>query len=281
MRSFLCAAIVLLMASTAVAQFGNNPPADPPAEGEPPQAGEPAEPADPADPAADAGGGGNAASSQIFTTLDADGDGVISKLELRKAVTALKKLDADGDGNITMAECGAMAAAGGAAAAGGEQNQWLERIMASDKNGDGRLTADEVPDTIKPMLQGADQNNDGAIDRRELMGAMDRGRNAGPGNGRFTPDGAAALGGGRGNENMGRFMQYDANGDGRLSVNELPRQAVAMLQGGDQNGDGAIDARELQIISEKMNDRMRAYNAGDPNAKGGDRFNKRPRNNEK
>jgi hypothetical protein len=71
------------------------------------------------------------------------------------------------------------------------------------------------------------------------------------------------------NEAMGRFFQYDRNGDGRLTADEVPPQAMGMLQGGDRNGDGAIDAGEMQAIVAQMGERAKAFGAGvDPNAAG-------------
>jgi hypothetical protein len=61
---------------------------------------------------------------------------------------------------------------------------------------------------------------------------------------------------------MARFMQYDANRDGVLSENEVPQQGRAMLQGADLNGDGVLDARELQAFSRRMGERMRAISGG-------------------
>lgn len=75
-------------------------------------------------------------------------------------------------------------------------------------------------------------------------------------NNQNVPAGAAAEN--RGNADIiGRFMQYDTNHDGVLSPNEVPPQARAMLRGADLNGDGVIDAAELQAFARKMGDRMR------------------------
>jgi hypothetical protein len=42
-----------------------------------------------------------------------------------------------------------------------------------------------------------------------------------------------------------------------------------MLKGGDLNGDGAIDAGELQALAARMGDRMKAWGTGaDPTANG-------------
>ena len=165
--------------------------------------------------------------------------------------------------------------------------QWLDRIMAKDKNADGRLTAEELTENEKQMLQGGDQNGDGAIDRQELM-AMETNRNlrGGPGNNNALGGAGGTGPAGRrgGNEAMGRFFQYDINRDGRLTADEVPPQAMAALGGGDRNGDGAIDAGEMQALAARLGDRMKAIGAGvDPNAAGtpggeNERNRKRPKN---
>ena len=59
-------------------------------------------------PGEDRGGregfGGFRRPNPMFEAIDANGDGTINNVELRKAIAALRKLDADGDGNITLAE---------------------------------------------------------------------------------------------------------------------------------------------------------------------------------
>lgn len=210
----------------------------------------------------------------MFTAIDADGDGVITKVELRKAIAALKKLDADGDGNITLAEVSPPSPFSDPA-------QFVDRVIAdNDKNGDGKLSKDEVPERLQRMLENADQNGDGEITREEVTAAMQsmrerfRGGPGGPGglgDGRFSrgPEGGPRGPGDRGadsNQIIGQWMQFDRNGDGRLSANEVPPQMGAMLRGGDQNGDGMIDPAELQAIVARMGGAARAVGAGgDPN----------------
>jgi len=254
MRAILSIAVMLVLGASSWAQIENKR-----LPGE--QAAEPPK----TDDKAAAGGSANA----LFAALDVDGDGIISKAELKKAALSLKKLDADKDGQLTSAECGGGdAAAGGGGAVNNEQAQWIDRIMAKDKNKDGKLTPDELTENERQMMQGADQNNDGAIDRQELAAMGNKGNAVGPGGN--VAGGGNRAGMGRGNEAMGRFFQYDRNGDGRLTADEVPPQAMGMLRGGDLNGDHAIDAAEMQAIIARLGDRAKAFGAGvDPNAKTG------------
>jgi Ca2+-binding EF-hand superfamily protein len=194
---------------------------------------------------------------------------VITKNELRKAIVQLKKLDTDGDGNITLAEVSprGLMGPGGPPGPAWDPTQFVDRFMENDKNGDGTLSADEVTDTVRPMIEGADQNGDGSFSRDELTAHMQNARNRGPGRG-FPggPGGFRGPGGPGGfadrpfdaNQMTGQLMRNDRNGDGRLTADELPPQAVRMFQGGDQNGDGAIDAAEMQAVMRRMGRGARA-----------------------
>ncbi len=214
----------------------------------------------------------------MFAAMDSDSDGVISKVELRKAIKALKTLDTDSDGSITLAEASVGGVPAGPGIPLGEDPQ-VAQIMANDKNGDGKLTPNEVPREMLPMLQGVDQNNDKAIDRAELSGAIANLRNQ-FGGGPWQNNAFGPAGGARNDQQVtGQFLQYDRNGDGKLTKDELPQQASRMLQDADENGDGAIDAGELQAAMAKMGDRSRALRAGlapeDARGRGADRNRKR------
>jgi len=191
----------------------------------------------------------------MFQAIDTDGDGVITIREMRKAVVALKQLDTDGDGNLTLEE---VSPRGGP---GGDPNAFVDRIFQNDRNGDGMLAPDEVSDRLAPMLQGADTNGDGVLDRAEVTTAM---QNSG---GRFGRRGFDA------GQMTQQLMQGDRNGDGLLTPDEVSPQARGMLQGADLNGDGAIDAQELQAVSQRMSERRgRGYGGrgpqGNPNNPG-------------
>jgi len=180
----ICSALV----ATASAQSPNSPGFE---RGAPPGVAPPAD-----DPGAR--GPGGAPLNPMFAAIDADGDGVITSRELRKAVAALKKMDTDRDGNITLAEVNAQVLpaganvpglvrggqsggrnnfggpAGFAGRDGFERQQIGQQLLANDRNGDGRLTPDEVPPQLRNSLRGADTNNDGTLDAQELQAITQR-----------------------------------------------------------------------------------------------------------
>lgn len=210
-------------------------------------------------------------SNPMFEALDADGDEVITVAELKKAAAALKKLDADGDGKITLAEAAPQGGPGGPGGMFGNPEEMVSRMFEeNDKDGDGKLSKDEIPERMGPMLQSADQDGDGAISKEELSSSMEQMRNRfRGGGGNFGP------GGGFNPQQMVQQMaQYDRNRDGKLTADEVPEQMRGMLQGGDANGDGGIDTAELQQIAERMSQRT---GRGGPDAGPGDRGDRRGR----
>lgn len=198
----------------------------------------------------------------LFEALDADGDQVITTQELRKAAASLKKLDSNGDGKITQDE---VRPQGGMF--GGDPSQFADRMFErTDQNGDGRVTSDEVePGPGAQIWQNADQDGDGAVTKEELNRAMEQFRNrfgggpggpGGPGGSGFGGNGG--FGGRGGGEQMGRLMQNDKNGDGKLSPQEVPQNLMPLLRGADQDQDGLLDARELAMAARRAGGRMNA-----------------------
>jgi Ca2+-binding EF-hand superfamily protein len=199
----------------------------------------------------------------MFSVIDADGDGVISARELRRAAVQLKKLDTDKDGSITLAEAGSGLPMGGPMAFAGPA-QFIDQIMQNDKDQNG-LTANEVPDHLKQMLQPADINRDSVITREELTVAMQNMRGPFPGGpGGWGPGQGGPLNGrmrDRDADLTNEFLQHDRNQNG-LSPDELqtlPPRARAMLRDSDDaNGDGLIDPTELQAAIRRADRRDRA-----------------------
>ena len=142
-------------------------------------------------------------------------------------------------------------------------------MQRSDRNGDGRLTLDEVDERTALMLATADTNGDKAIDRAELEAAM-RQRMGG---GQFGGGGGPFGGGGFDPRQMTeRMMANDRNGDGKISADEVPPQMQGMLRGADQNNDGAIDASEIEQATRRMGERFGGGRPGrgDRGARGGE-----------
>lgn len=54
----------------------------------------------------------------------------------------------------------------------GDPKAMLDRLMTQDKDGDGLLAADELPERMAAMLDGADSNEDGKLSREEIQKAM-------------------------------------------------------------------------------------------------------------
>jgi collagen type III alpha len=162
------------------------------------------------------GGPGGRFMSPIMQALDANADGVIDEAEIDGAVIALKKLDKNGDRRLTQDELRPAGFGGGPGGPGfggprpeGERGfggprpeggpggpgrpggpDMVARLMENDKNGDGKLSKEELPERMQQNMERLDTNGDGFVDRGELeaMSARFRGP-GGPGGGPGGPDG--------------------------------------------------------------------------------------------
>lgn len=152
-------------------------------------------------------GGGQRPVNPVVAALDLDGDGTISKEELAKAVESLTKLDKNKDGVLSGDEIrpafggpGGGFGGGGFGGAGGpgggfNADQYVTRILESDKNGDGKVSKEEAPDRLKDRFDTLDTNKDGFLDKDEIKNSAGRGGGRG-GFGGFG--GAGGRGGGAG-----------------------------------------------------------------------------------
>jgi len=173
------------------------------------------------------GGGGNFRPpiSPLQQALDANSDGIIDDAEMKNAVAALKKLDKDNDGRISPEEMrpegmgrggfgggGGFGGPGGPGFGGGLGGQFggpggpggqgggfgggdfVARLMENDKNKDGKLTRDELPEPMQRMFERGDANGDGAMDKAEIEAMAQRMRQFQDG-GRGGPGGPGGQGG--------------------------------------------------------------------------------------
>jgi len=137
---------------------------------------------------------------EMFVKLDADGDGALSADEARQMGRIMneltwekvdrqamfKAIDADGDGVVTQDEFMAASLAeivskaqqqarkslyGGAARSGREKGKRGDPISRLDKDGDGKLSKDELPEKMQGKFDRLDKDGDGFVTADEMKGA--------------------------------------------------------------------------------------------------------------
>lgn len=167
-------------------------------------------------------------------------------------------------------------AAGAADQTGADSELADALLVAMDTDHDGVVTKIEYREALKALAK-VHKDKQGAMAVPDKSTTDPNAAAAGADTGAGQGQGVAGANQRNNNEAMGRFMQMDANHDGVLSPNEVPRQSWAMLREADVNRDGVIDAQELQAFSRKMGDRMKAFSAGaNSNGAGGVQNNGRP-----
>ncbi len=108
----------------------------------------------------------------LMQALDTDKNGELSAAEIAAAPTALKTLDKNGDGKLSGDEVRPPQPEG--QRGGPRPNDTAEavaRLMANDKNGDGKLSPDEMPERMKGIVARADADKDGFATKEEITQA--------------------------------------------------------------------------------------------------------------
>ncbi|MEZ5402964.1 MAG: hypothetical protein R2729_25020 [Bryobacteraceae bacterium] len=236
--------------------------------------------------------------------LDADRDGTISAAEMKNASSALRSLDKNRDGSLTEDEVrpqfgpGGRGGPGGPGGQGADSAAMVQRLLAFDRNGDGALAKDEIPERMQGMIARGDLDKDGSLSAAELktmaesrgpQGA-ERGRREGGREGR--PEGRGPEGGfmrmdlvmsaldadhngtidaAELDDAAGALASLDRNRDGRLAGDEIrpafgrggPRRDPAemaghMMEEWDANGDGKVTAAEMP---ERMRENFGRFDA--------------------
>jgi Ca2+-binding EF-hand superfamily protein len=202
--------------------------------------------------------------SRLASTLDTNGDGIISAAEIRAASSALNVLDANGDGRLTSEELrplfggrpqGGQPPDGPRGRGDGDAGRTsvssaddlTDSLMAFDRNSDNKLERVEVPERFQGLFDRADANKDGVLTRDELKQSASatvegdqRGRPGGAGRG-FGRDG------GRGGMLDPLMRALDIDRDGALSPAESTAAADA-LKTLDLNHDGQLSGEEFRAV---------------------------------
>ncbi len=129
---------------------------------------------------------------------------------------------------------------------GGKKSGRKMDFKQLDKDGDGVITREELPEPMRPFFDRMDTNQDGKIDAEEQEAI--RKRRAGASGKR----GGGSSGGGGG---ANRLLQYDKDGDGKISKEEAPSWMQGMFGRLDGNGDGLIDQSEMEAMRRRAKKR--------------------------
>jgi Ca2+-binding EF-hand superfamily protein len=133
---------------------------------------------------------------------------------------------------------------------GGGQDM-KSRILVMDSNSDGLITLDEAPEQMRERFADMDQNGDGKLDGEEIDQMAQRRGLQGGGRGAGGPGrrpGAQQPGQGNTASIKERILESDADGDGKVTLEELPEQMKRRFEQMDANSDGFVDEAEIDTM---------------------------------
>ncbi len=114
-----------------------------------------------------------------------------------------------------------------------------------DSNGDGVVTKEEVGDDNRQrfefLLRRGDKNKDGKLTQEEFTAALSEPLAGGQPAGNRGPQV-------RDFDRSAFFRRLDANGDGKVSKEEMPEHGRQFLQRFDTDGDGALSKAEFERV---------------------------------
>ncbi|MFT3992107.1 MAG: hypothetical protein QM680_11925 [Luteolibacter sp.] len=124
-------------------------------------------------------GPGSLARNPITKALDKDNDGELSAEEIKDASATLLALDKNGDGKLAGEEIRPVRQPRG------ETPQQIAHKLVEelDKNDDHKISDDELPARMKPMLQRLDADKDGFLSEEEIAKGQEQEKPAEPAGG--------------------------------------------------------------------------------------------------
>ena len=161
-----------------------------------------------------------------FIHLDGNEDGALTDHEVsQRAWERISLADEDSDGAVTLAELTASRDASELRIRMPNPENAFDEL---DLNEDGRLTLDEIRETVWTTLARADANNDVEIELTELLSARDEDERL-----IRLPNPESA------------FTRLDINANGVLSADELHAEVWQKLSASDRNANGDVTLEEL------------------------------------
>jgi Ca2+-binding EF-hand superfamily protein len=172
---------------------------------------------------------------ELLMKFDKNGDGVLTPDELPERMQALfVRADANKDGKLTPDEI--RQSAGRTAGPRGRDAGDVARMLrldplidVLDADHDGVISAAEIQQSSVLLLK-LDKNHDGTISFDEMVMRQ-----------QSPAERAAHV-----------LSEFDTNHDGKLSRDEVPDGLRARFDDADKNGDGFLDANELQLMFAAM-----------------------------
>lgn len=155
-----------------------------------------------------------------------------------------------------------LAASAGVATAHAQNSGPGPMLSQADKDGDGTISRDEFRNSRAAHFTRMDRNSDGYLDeadrrattktpRADAETDADRPAREGPRHERMHK----RMHKGMGHKLM--FERLDADSDGRLSKDEFVDGALPMFDQADTDGNGVLDAQELEAMKKAGKQRLR------------------------
>src|SRR5580704_2811486 len=230
---------------------------------------------------------------RLFQTLDKNKDGKLTRDELEGRPRLLALFERLGKDELTIedltaglanarkpnakklakkaAKKGALAMSDGTAEnkdskemSDASENHTLPGIFQLlDTNHDGRLSQEELSKAAA-LFDKLDLNHDGFLDPKEFMGPP--AKNVAEETSAPSIRPGKRVGNRSANQLVEMVMRADADGDGKISQQEAPKQLKKHFAKIDTNGDGYLDRSELEAWAKRVQKRQAALNGGQDSA---------------
>jgi len=135
----------------------------------------------------------------------------------------------------------------------------------ADKDGDGAITRDEFRNSRIEAFARFDSNSDGFLDAADRPARHQKSTDAKPAGEQDQADGTVRQGqwsrhghhGWHHRGGKGLLERMDANADGKLSQDEFVEGAMSRFDKADTDGNGVLDAKELEAMKSAAKQRTR------------------------